>query len=529
VDRIFQPFSQADYSTTRRFGGTGLGLAITQQLIHLMRGTIEVTSTVGKGTTFRFTARFGDRKVEDTPDGLASTRFAGKRALVLDSHPVSFAVTKDFLEKWDMRVQPARDVGGALAELRRAAAEGKPYDVLIADAARAESAGVKLASAIDTYAELAATRVVLMVSATGRTSVERGQQGGKVTMVKPVIARALRGALAKALEHPEKCGDLLLAKNSRGPAQRALEVLIAEDNAVNQRLAQLNLESWGHRVSLANDGAEAVQMFERNDFDLVLMDLQMPHLSGFEASMKIRQLEKMRGIKRTPIIALSANVLKGVRDECARNGMDGYIPKPVRQQELLTAMGSVIPGLFLDPAAAHAYLGFDPSTSRPRSLLSTPKPGAAREDGSSAVAAADAEAPVNGSANGSSPAAETKGTRFDEAALLANFGDDRSSLADVVKLCRDVDLPRLLGKLSQAISAGQGTAVTTIAHGLKGVVAAMHAGPALELAVALEKSGATAGPDELSAKANAFVEELRGLLESLEEMASLEHQPLAWQ
>ena len=125
---------------------------------------------------------------------------------------------------------------------------------------------------------------------------------------------------------------------------------------MNQRLAKLNIEGWGHNVTVANDGSEAVEAYKARDFDVILMDLQMPKLSGFEASSAIRKLEKMRGIKRTPILALSANVLKGVRDECVKSGMDGYVSKPVRQPELLSAMAQLIPHLFVDKAAGAAYV-----------------------------------------------------------------------------------------------------------------------------------------------------------------------------
>jgi signal transduction histidine kinase/CheY-like chemotaxis protein len=527
LSRIFQPFSQADYSTTRRFGGTGLGLAITQQLIQLMGGQIDLTSTPGKGTTFRFTAQLGYRKADEISDDVAAKRFAGKRVLVLDAHPVSFSITKGLLERWEMRAHAARDVSSAIAELRQAAATPEPYDLLIADAVRPEGGGLKLASAVDTYPELASTRVILMVSSAGRSNVERSSEtASRITLVKPVIARSLRGALAKALERPEKANDLLLANTSRGPAQRKLEVLIAEDNAVNQRLAQLNLESWGHSVSLANDGAEAVQLFERSEFDLILMDLQMPNLSGFEASVKIRQLEKMRGIKRVPIIALSANVLKGVRDECARNGMDAYIPKPVRQQELLRAMGALIPELFLDRAAAEVYLGCDPTTLRTEAVNSTAVGGAKALPGGPRAAAALPVAPAPAAA-AQFPQPAPQRPRFDEAGLLANFGEDRAGLGEVVMLCRDGDLPRLLARLSAAFETENREAAASIAHGLKGVVAALHAGPALEMAAALEKAAPTAHMDELGRRTAAFLEETREVLKDLEKLAGLEHRPLA--
>lgn len=519
LERIFKPFSQADYSTTRRFGGTGLGLAITHQLLHLMGGQIEVESVQGKGTVFRFTAQFGYRKVEEPHEDVAAARFAGKRVLVLDSHPVSFAITKELLERWEMRVQAVREVGGALAELRRAAGEDKPYDVFIADAVRPESAGLKLASAIKTYPELANTRVILLVSSPRRADVEKKVSGVEATLVKPVIARTLRTALSKALEEPASAG-MALPKNSSGPAQKSLEVLIAEDNAVNQRLAKLNLESWGHRVSVANDGAEAVRAFERADFDLILMDLQMPHLSGFEASVKIRQMEKMRGIKRTPILALSANVLKGVRDECARNGMDGYISKPVRQLELLNAMSTLIPGLFLDESAARIYLGREiarPTSSLP--LEQSDSSGGTQDALKPRVEVAESqidEPPVQ------QPEPEEL---FNQEALLANFTEDRAGLSDVVALCRDVDLPRLLGKLSESLAVGDYPAAAAAAHGLKGVTSAFHARKAMELAAKLERS-AKAGA--VGNQANLLVDELRKLMVALEDLAEIEHQVIHW-
>jgi len=194
------------------------------------------------------------------------------------------------------------------------------------------------------------------------------------------------------------------------------------------------------------------------------MDLQMPNLSGFEASVKIRQLEKMRGIKRIPIIALSANVLKGVRDECARNGMDGYIPKPVRQHELLRAMGALIPELFHDRTAAEAYLGCDPSTLRPEAAISAAKALPAIPQSASALPVAPA-----GATAAKIPQPAPQRPRFDEAGLLANFGEDREGLGEVVMLCRDGDLPRLLTRLFAAFETENREAAASIAHGVAAI------------------------------------------------------------
>ncbi|MEQ1854175.1 MAG: ATP-binding protein, partial [Chthoniobacteraceae bacterium] len=316
---IFQPFNQADYSTTRRFGGTGLGLAITQQIVQLMTGEIKVESELGRGSVFHFTARFGYRPPEaEEVDGTLAG-FRGLRVLVLDAHPNSLRITSELLTNWQMKVETVRDVTSALRELRDAKAVNQPYDLFVADAVRPESPGVKLASAIDTYPELASTRVVLLVSSTRRGEMDRYQHAAiRAMLIKPVTARSLRMAVARALTEQKKESGMSVPKNGSVPAMRKLEVLVAEDNAVNQRLAKLNLEGWGHSVTLANDGAEAVEAYKAKEFDLILMDLQMPRLSGFEASAAIRKLEKMRGITRSPILALSANVLKGVRDECVK-------------------------------------------------------------------------------------------------------------------------------------------------------------------------------------------------------------------
>jgi CheY-like chemotaxis protein len=428
--------------------------------------------------------------------------------------------------------------------LRRAASAGEPYDLFIADAVRPESPGVKLASAIDTYAELASTHVILLVSSVRRGAMERYANSGiRGALMKPVTARSLRAALARALEDSKGGSPMSLPEDGAPLVQRKLHVLVAEDNAVNQRLAKLCLEKWGHRVSVANDGAEAVRAFEQNDFDLILMDLQMPQLSGFEAAVEVRRIEKMRGIKRTPILALSANVLKGVRDECTRSGMNGYVSKPVRQRDLLRAMFAAIPNLFIDQDAARAYVDdaesvldqpgsstsrLFPVAERP-TIAKPPAPPKQVPTPQSAVTAPAVEIkrvpsppPVT-----EAPAAAAP-TKFNHVALLAEVDGDQSSLAEVVILSRDEDTPRLLKNLAEAFANNDCKAATAAAHGLKGMVGAFHAEKVWQSARELELAGVGGSLEVMIAEADGFVNELKQLLAELEQFAGVDHREITW-
>ena len=523
IQSVFQAFNQADYSTTRRFGGTGLGLAITQQLVSLMNGEVTVESEVGKGTVFRFTSQFEYRKAEQ--DNYSVEALKGLRVLVLDAHPNSQRITTELLAAWDMKPDSARDVVGALSELRRAAGEGKPYDLFVADAVRPESPGVKLASAIDSYPELVNTRVVLLVSSPRRGEIDTHRHAAiRATLIKPVTTRSLRVAVSKALEDVKADGGMSVPKNSKFPAMRTLRILVAEDNAVNQRLVKLNLEQWGHKVTVANDGDEAVKEFNSRTFDLVLTDLQMPKMSGFEASVEIRRIEKVKSLNRIPILALSANVLKGVRDECTKSGMDGYVSKPVRQQELLSEMSSLIPDLFLDSSPSTERLDEKaggksafvkaPAMKVPETVLAIPI--ASQKVEAAAVVEVKTQAdPVST-------------VTFDAEALMSNICGDLGILAEVVKLCRDGDAPRLLKDLAESISKGDTEAVAKAAHGLKGMVGAFNATNAWTDAKNLEHSAKHGKADVLLTEADSFVQSLRALIDELETFAGIEHQHVGW-
>lgn len=534
-EKIFHAFSQADYSTTRRFGGTGLGLAITRQLVAMMNGDIAVESEVGRGTVFRFTARFEYSK--DQLKAATVEGFGSLRALVLDAHPNSLRITTDLLSGWSIKADPVRDVTSALGQMRRAAQDGAPYDLFIADAVRPESPGVKLASAIESYPELASTRVVLLVSSPRRGEIDRYCHAAiKATLVKPVTSRSLRTAVCKAMEDTKREVGMTMPKGDSPAAMRPLSVLVAEDNAVNMRLVRLNLEEWGHTVSSAEDGKVAVEKFKANRFDLVLTDIQMPELSGFEAATEMRRIEVSQGRPRIPILALSANVLKGVRDECTKAGMDGYVSKPVRKQELLSAIAGVIPQLFRDdtppkPESEPLDANQESPISRVIKLVSvrpvldaTAQP----EADSESTIVPPVIAPVQSESAEVLSVPNDAKPLFEAEVLMGNLAGDRNVLAEVVRLCRDGDAPRLLKDLRAALDDKKAESVGKIAHALKGMVGAFNANEAWVKAKKLEASGLAGAIDDLPAEAEELVAALKALIAELERFAGIEHVPLPW-
>ena len=426
-----------------------------------------------------------------------------------------------------------RDVTSALNELRRAASDGKPYDLFFADAVRAESPGVKLAAAINSYQELASTRVILLVSTARRGEVDGLNNAAvRATLIKPVTARSLRVALSKALLAKEATASMTVPKGSEWPAQRSLDILVAEDNAVNQRLIRLNLETWGHRVTVASDGALAAEATNVKCFDLILMDLQMPRMSGFEATMEIRKQERKSKTNHVPVLALSANVLKGVRGECIQSGMDGYVSKPVRQHELLDAMSRLVPEFFADASAGAAF----------REVLAT-------RPTSSAQASAEiftvtefaapplkvAPTPITKIVHSPAPVAIVQppptvpvSVTFDSTALMENLGGDKSMLAEVVLLSRDTDVPRILADLSAALKSDDILKISKAAHALKGMVGAFNATEAWTLSARLEASAREVKRDVIPKQIEEAVQALRMLLLELEEAAEIEHSPLTW-
>ncbi len=355
LSTIFQPFEQADRSTTRRYGGTGLGLAISAQLVQLMGGHFRVRSEPGKGSVFSFTARLG--VAERPPETPAPPRLElyGTRVLAVDDNATNRRILADMLAGWQMQVTVREGGPEALAELRRAAAAGEPYALVLLDAHMPDMDGFGLARHIQESSELAGTTLVMLTSAGLPDDVARCRELGiEAYLLKPIKQSEMLPTLLNVLDarRHKQAAAAPHAAEGKGATQRKLRVLLAEDNVVNQRLGMRLLEKRGHSVLVASNGQEALDAVAREAFDVVLMDVQMPVMDGLEATAILRQREQGTG-RRLPVIAMTARAMKGDRERCLQAGMDGYVAKPIQPQELHEAIEAALAG----PAARAGETG----------------------------------------------------------------------------------------------------------------------------------------------------------------------------
>src|SRR5437762_6853490 len=335
---IFDEFTQADASMTRRYGGTGLGLAIARRLVALMGGELTVTSEVGRGSEFSFTLPF---PVEATAGAQAPGRvvsLGGCRLLVVDDNETNRRILRDMLGAEGVAVHEAARADAGLEALRRAAAAGTAFDLAILDAQMPDRDGFELATAIRAEPDLMRTRLLILTSAGQRGDGERCRQLGiQAYLTKPIARADLIEAVGTVLaETPSAGGGAdLVTRHSIAESRHSLHILLAEDNVVNQQVATAMLLKRGHQVDVVANGREAVEAVTRERYDLVLMDIQMPEMDGFEATQRIRALPQGGTL---PIIALTAHALSGERERCLARGMTGYLAKPFKAHELFAVV-----------------------------------------------------------------------------------------------------------------------------------------------------------------------------------------------
>jgi PAS domain S-box-containing protein len=436
---IFEAFSQADSSTTRRYGGTGLGLTISAQLVELMGGRIWMESQPGKGSTFHFTAVF-----EVQTPGAVQTRshwqtLTDLPVLIVDDNATNRRILEEVLANWHMHPLTAKDAIAALAALEKSLAGDKPIAVVLLDGHMPFMDGFALAERIQLDSRYAGVKLVMLTSAGQPDDIARCHALGISSyLTKPVKQSELLDVIVSAIGQPMP-GLSRSPRRRKGPrrTERKLRVLLAEDNPVNQMLARRIFEKLGHEVTVVGNGRDALSAVQAGNFDLIAMDIQMPDMDGLAAASAIREWEKTMAT-HTPILAMTAHAMKGDRERCLAVGMDGYLSKPIRIADLEGVIAQLL-GLPKSPAVTGAEW--------------------TRNDGI-----------------------------LDHEALLTGLDGNRQLLRELAQLFM-ADYPKQLAEIKTAVQRGNAEELRRAAHTLKGSVGNFAAKKAFEAARRLEIMG----------------------------------------
>jgi CheY-like chemotaxis protein/anti-sigma regulatory factor (Ser/Thr protein kinase) len=449
---IFEPFSQADSSTTRKYGGTGLGLAISSQLVQLMNGKIWVESEPGKGSTFQFVADFARGEMEQRKMSELPRELHRLPVLIVDDNATNRRLLEETLRRWKMRPQTVASAASAMEVLKSAIARNDAFELALLDGQMPDVDGFTLADTIRSDKTFKQLKLLLLTSAAHPEEMKRARKlGVSGYLVKPVKQSELLHAIMMSM------GEVKSAVPASKPAVRkksGLRVLLAEDNPVNQKLQSRLLEKLGHIVTVVENGKQAVAAAESDAFDFIVMDLQMPEMDGLEAASIIRSRQTAKG-RVVPIMALTAHAAAEDRERCRAAGMEGYLSKPVRMAELESGIAELFENI-----PAHKVSKREPrKTAASESVL-------------------------------------------DEDKILEGLGGDRELLEEVLGLFLE-DSERLFQEMQSAVARNDAGALTRSAHALKGSIANLSSGAAYIYAGELEnigKKGRTNSSPELIGK-----------------------------
>ncbi len=474
---LFQAFSQADSSTTRKYGGTGLGLAISARLVQLMGGEIWVESSEGQGSAFHFTALFATAEMQSqaASPGVAA-ELHGLSLLVVDDNETNRRILCEMTRGWGMRPVPAESGAAALAVLETAQQNGTPFRAILIDATMPGMDGFELAERIRTGIKrnpFQTEATVLMLTSGGRPGEAKRcrQLGISAYLLKPVGKADLLAAILKALslhQAETNASVPLVTRHTLRESAHKLRILVAEDNQVNQAVIMRALQKMGHTPVLAENGKAAVASASTEKFDLVFMDVQMPEMDGLAATAAIRQSEKVSGL-HLPIFAMTAHAMKGDRERCLEAGMDGYITKPVRFSDIEQTLAGL----------------------------------------AETVAQAAKAAP--------------KAESWSRTEALDRIGGDEELLRDLCQIFLE-ESPKLLEKLQKAVAAGDSDGVMRAAHSLKGESSYLGAGGTSQAARQLEEMGRNQDLSRASNVLAVLEREVAGLHLDLKDLAEAHHE-----